>query len=119
MIPSGPATRVFLAVGATDMRKGFEGLSSLVKHRFKEDPLSGHLFVFANRNRNRLKLLYWDGSGTWVCAKKLARGRYSWPAPDVLPENGALRILSEELTLILSGIDLEKTRSRQWWRKAA
>ncbi len=48
MIPSGPATRVFLALGATDMRKGFEGLSSLVKHRFKEDPLSGHLFVFVN-----------------------------------------------------------------------
>lgn len=119
MIPSGPATRVFLALGATDMRKGFEGLSSLVKHRFKEDPLSGHLFVFANKSRNRLKLLYWDGSGLWVCAKRLEAGRYSWPAPEALPENGALRILSEELTLLLSGIDLEKTRSRQWWRKAA
>jgi transposase len=119
MIPSGPATRVFLALGATDMRKGFEGLTSLVKHRFKEDPLSGHLFVFANKNRNRLKLLYWDGSGTWICAKRLESGRYSWPAPDAPPENGALRILSEELTLLLSGIDLEKTRSRNWWRKAA
>lgn len=119
MIPSGPATRIFLALGPTDMRKGFEGLSSLVKHRFKEDPLSGHLFVFANKSRNRLKLLYWDGSGLWICAKRLEKGRYFWPSPEVTPESGALRILAEELTLLVSGIDLGKTRERNWWRKAA
>jgi len=119
MIPSSPATRVFLALGATDLRKSFEGLACLVKHRFQEDPLSGHLFVFVNQRRNRLKLLYWDGSGTWVCAKRLEAGRFCWPSPQAPPEKGALRILSEELTLLLSGIDLEKTRSRAWWRKAA
>lgn len=119
MIALGPATRIFLALGATDMRKGFEGLSSLVKHQFKEDPLSGHLFVFANRQRTRLKVLYCDGTGVWICAKRLPKGRFAWPCPDTVPETGALRILGEELTLLLSGIDLDKTRSRNWWRKAA
>jgi transposase len=119
MITLGPATRIFLAVGATDMRKSFEGLSSLVKNQFKEDPLSGHLYIFANRNRNRLKVLYWDGSGTWVCAKRLPKGRFAWPRPESVPESRALRILAEELTLLLSGIDLEKTRARNWWRRAA
>lgn len=118
MIPLGPATRIYLAAGATDLRKSYEGLSDLVRHRFKEDPLSGHLFVFSNRSRTRIKLLYWDGSGLWVCAKRLAQGCFHWPrtAP---AESGALRVLAAELTLLLSGIDLEKTRTRQWWRRAA
>lgn len=119
MIPTGPATKVFLALGATDLRKGFEGLSDLVRHRLKEDPLSGHLFAFTNRNRTRIKLLYWDGSGTWLLAKRLAKGRFSWPREEGTPTAAALRILAEELTLLLSGIDLEKTQSRPWWRKAA
>ena len=118
MIPVGPATRVYLAAGSTDLRKSFEGLSDLVRHRFAEDPLSGHLFVFAHRPRTRLKLLYWDGSGLWVCAKRLPQGCFSWPRTPT-EETGALRIVSEELTLLLSGIDLDKTRARQWWRKAA
>ena len=67
-MPVGSATRIFLAAGATDLRKSFEGLSDLVRHRFQEDPLSGHLFVFANRIRTRVKVLYWDGSGLWCCA---------------------------------------------------
>ena len=119
MISVGPATRVYLACGITDMRKGFEGLSGLVQHQLKEDPLSGHLFVFSNRRRNRIKILYFDGSGYWVCSKRLESGRFSWPRTEETPEPASLRILSEELTLLLSGIDLEKTRSRAWWRKAA
>jgi transposase len=120
MIPLGPATRVYLAAGATDLRQGFEGLSGLVRHQLKQDPLSGHLFVFSNRGRNRLKLLYWDGSGLWVCAKRLEQGRFSWPRPEEgQTPPAALRILAEELVLLLSGIDLEKTRARAWWRRAA
>lgn len=117
-MPLGPATRIYLAAGATDLRKSFEGLSDWVRHRFQQDPLSGHLFVFANRGRTRLKLLYWDGSGLWCCAKRLERGCFSWPKT-AAEETGALRIVAEELTLLLSGIDLDKTRKRQWWRQAA
>ena len=115
-MPLGPATRIYLAAGATDMRKSFEGLSDLVRQLFKEDPLSGHLFVFANRRKTRLKILYWDGSGLWVCAKRLAQGCFSWPKTT---EPAALRIVAEELTLLLSGIDLDRTRARSWWRQAA
>lgn len=118
MIPVGPATRIFLAAGATDLRQSFEGLSDLVRHRFQEDPLSGHLFVFANRHRTRLKVLYWDGSGLWCCAKRLPQGRFSWP-PTTTAATGALRIVAAELTLLLSGIDLDQTRVRPWWRKSA
>jgi len=117
MIALSPATRIYLAAGATDLRKSFEGLSDLVAHHFREDPLSGHLYVFTNRRKNRIKLFYFDGSGVWVCAKRLmGRGRFAWPKTH---ESGALRIVAEELTLLLSGIDLEKTRERCWWRKAA
>jgi transposase len=118
MMPIGPATRIYLAAGATDLRKSFEGLSDLVRHRFKEDPLSGHLFVFANRRHTRIKLIYWDGSGLWVATKRLQQGCYHWPKTEE-NETGALRILAEEWTLLVSGIDLEKTRTRAWWRRAA
>lgn len=116
MMPIGPATRIFLASGATDLRKSFEGLGDLVRHHFKEDPLSGHLFVFVNRRKTRLKILFWDGTGLWVCAKRLEQGCFCWPKTT---EPGALRIVAEELTLLLCGIDLEKTKERPWWRKAA
>ena len=116
MIPLSPATRIYLAAGATDLRKSFEGLGDLVAHRFKEDPLSGHLYVFTNRRKNRVKLLYFDGTGTWVCAKRLGRGSFAWPKTT---EAGALGIAAQELTLLLAGIDLEQTRLRPWWRKAA
>jgi transposase len=62
----GSATRIYLAAGATDMRKGFAGLYGLARDRLGADPLSGHVFVFANARRNRLKLLFFDGSGLWV-----------------------------------------------------
>jgi transposase len=64
----GPATRIYLAAGVTDMRKGFEGLYGLVQDRLSCEPLSGYLFLFCNAQRNRLKVLVWDGSGLWVFA---------------------------------------------------
>lgn len=74
-----------------------------MRHRFQADPLSGHLFVFSNQRRTRIKLLYWDGSGLWVCAKRLEQGCFRWPTTPT-GETGALRILAEELTLLLSGL---------------
>lgn len=110
----GPATRIYLAAGATDLRKGFDGLYGLVRDRLELEPLSGHVFVFSNAQRNRLKLLFWDGSGLWVCAKRLERGRFRWPEA----EGGPKVVLSaEELALLLGGLDLNQTRRRAWYRK--
>jgi transposase len=74
------ARRVYLAVGATDLRKGFDGLYGLVRSRLEEDPMSGQLFVFCNAGRTRVKVLYFDGSGLWLCAKRLARGGLTGPS---------------------------------------
>lgn len=115
MFGLGPATRIYLAAGATDMRKGFEGLYGLVREKLLLEPLSGHVFLFSNAQRNRVKLLFWDGSGLWVCAKRLEKGRFRWP-----PVNGgeARVVLSyEELALLLGGIDLAGSQRRAWYRK--
>ena len=115
MLGLGAATRIYVAVGSTDMRKGFEGLYGLVRNQLGLDPLSGHLCLFCNKGRNRLKVLYWDGSGLWICAKRLERGRFSWPSDG---EHSARVTLSqEELSLLLGGIDLTRTRRKNWYRK--
>jgi transposase len=117
MLGWGPATRIYLAAGSTDMRKGFEGLHSLARNRLQCDPLSGHVFLFANAQRNRLKLLFWDGSGLWVCAKRLEKGRFHWPET----AGGETKVVlsSEELALLLGGIDLAGTSRRRWYRKVS
>lgn len=79
MLNLSPATRVFLALAPVDLRGSFNRLSALAQNQLAQDPLSGHLFVFTNRSRNRVKILFWDGSGLWVCAKRLAQGRFTWP----------------------------------------
>ena len=117
MFGLGAATRVYLAVGSTDMRKGFEGLYGLVRDQLGLDPLSGHLCLFCNKGRNRLKVLYWDGSGLWICAKRLERGRFSWPSDG--EESAGVTLSPEELSLLLGGIDLTRTRRKNWYRKEA
>ncbi|MGA8090806.1 MAG: IS66 family insertion sequence element accessory protein TnpB [Terracidiphilus sp.] len=115
MFGFGPATRIYVASGATDMRKNFNGLYGLVREHLGCDPESGHVFVFTNARRNRLKLLVYDGSGLWVCAKKLDGGRFRWPDADSTVKKIVLS--SEELALLLGGIDLTQTRPRKWYRK--
>ena len=116
MFGFGPATRIYVAAGATDMRKNFNGLYGLVRDHLDCDPESGHVFLFTNARRNRLKLLVYDGSGLWICAKKLDGGRFRWPESDSTIRKIVLS--HEELTLLLGGIDFEQTRSRRWYRKA-
>jgi transposase len=96
------------------MRKGFEGLYGLVRDRLFCEPLSGHVFLFSNAQRNRLKLLFWDGSGLWVCAKRLEKGRFRWP--EVGSEQTKIVLSQEELVLLLGGIDLSQTQRRRWYR---
>src|SRR3982074_3634109 len=114
MFGLGPATRIYLAVGATDMRKSFEGLHGLVRDRLELEPLSGHVFLFCNGSRNRLKILFWDGNGLWGCAKRLERGRFSWPEAEA--EQVRVSLSHEELALLLGGIDLTRTRRKNWYR---
>ena len=111
MIGLSPATRVFVALAATDLRQSFNGLYGAVQRQLNQDPLSGHLFVFSNRHRNRVKLLYWDGSGLWVCAKRLEKGRFSWPEG----EGASASLRSEELTALLSGLEVRAKAG--WYRR--
>jgi transposase len=112
MFSIGPATKVYVATGASDMRKGFEGLHGLVRDELGRDPLSGHLFLFANKTRTRVKILFWDGSGLWVCAKRLEKGRFHWPEA---AGQASVTIRHEELAMLLSGIDLKQARPRRGW----
>jgi transposase len=119
MISLSAATRIFIVTGPTDMRKSFNGLYGIVCRQLREDPTSGHVFVFCNRSRTRIKLLLWDGSGLWVCAKRLEQGRFGWDWPQGEVE-GVPVISHEALTLLLGGIDLRQARSRRnWYRKKA
>jgi transposase len=113
----GLATKIYVAVEAVDMRKGFEGLYGLVRDQLGADPLSGHLFLFSNRTRTRLKALVWDGSGLWVCAKRLEKGRFRWP--EAKPQQRTVTMRSEELAMLVNGLDLKQTRQRNWYRKSA
>ena len=115
MFGIGPATRIYLATGATDMRKGFEGLYGLARDRLSCEPLSGHVFLFSNAKRNRLKMLFWDGSGLWVCSKRLEKGRFRWP--EAASGETRVTLSHEELALLVGGIDLATARPRRWYRK--
>ena len=117
MFGLGLATKIYVAVEAVDMRKGFDGLYGLVRDQLGQDPLSGHLFLFSNRTRTRLKALVWDGSGLWVCAKRLEKGRYRWPAANEKQTSVTMR--AEELAMLVNGLDLKQARPRNWYRRSA
>ncbi len=99
------------------MRKSFNGLSGLVRSKLAADPLSGDLFVFCNRLRNRLKILYYDSTGMWVFAKRLERGTFAWPSTP--PSGGRLEMRYEELLLLLGGLDAKDLVERKWRRRDA
>ncbi len=109
--------RLFLVVGATDMRKSFNGLAGIVRDRLGADPMSRDLFFFCNRSRNRMKVLVCDESGAWVLAKRLDRGTFAWPAAD--DDVVKVEYREEQLALLLRGFDVEGLRPRRWRRRAA
>src|SRR5437868_11334481 len=108
MFGLGPATKVYVAVEAVDMRKGFDGLYGLVRDQLGQDPLSGYLFLFSNRTHTRLKALVWDGSGLWVCAKRLETGRFRRPAAS--EKQRSVTMGAEEVAMLVNGLDLKHTQ---------
>lgn len=133
MLSISRTTRVFLATAPTDMRKGFDGLFALVENVIQEDPFSGHLFVFRNRRRDRLKVLWWDRDGLAIFYKRLESGSYQFPMDASVKVSvvksavsntdgaGAARceIQSDELALLLEGIDLGSVKRRQRYQRSA
>ena len=103
-LPTG--TRVWLAAGVTDMRRGFDGLAAIVQDKLKDDPFSGHVFVFRGRKGDRLKVLWWDGDGMCLLAKRLEEGRFVWPNA----ESGAVHLTPAQLSMLLEGIDWRRPR---------
>jgi transposase len=111
-----PATiRVFVAAGASDLRRGFDGLAQLARDQLEQDPLTGHLFVFANRRRDRIKILYWDRDGYVIWMKRLEKGTYRRPSPT----SDRVEWTAVELAAVLGGIDLKAARKRPRFALAA
>jgi transposase len=98
-------TRIYLALAPTDMRKGFDGLAAQVSQVLRRDPFSGQLFLFRGKRGDRLKALYWDGSGLCLFAKRLERGRFVWPRVS----EGAVTLTPAQLAMLIEGLD---------WRRA-
>jgi transposase len=109
----GAATRIFVATGVTDMRLAFNGLYALAAGQLQQDPQSGHLFLFANKRRDRMKILFFDGSSLWVCARRMEKGRLHWPSS----QDGRAQLTREEFALLIGGIDLSATTKRKWYRR--
>lgn len=109
-LPSG--LRIFLAVAPVDMRKQFNGLWASAQQQLGEDPFNGSLFLFTNKRRNLVKILYWDGSGVWVLAKRLEKGCYSWP---IGSDRKKLSMTPESVTMLLAGIDLRDGCKKGWF----
>ncbi len=109
MISPSAGTRVWLAAGATDMRRGFDGLARQVQQVLGQDPFSGHLFVFRGRRGDLLKVLFWDGQGLCLFAKRLERGRFVWPQA----KDGVVTLTPAQLSMLLEGIDW-RMPARTW-----
>ena len=109
MISPSAGTRVWLAAGATDMRRGFDGLARQVQQVLGQDPFSGHLFVFRGRRGDLAKVLFWDGQGLCLFAKRLERGRFVWPQA----KDSVVTLTPAQLSMLLEGIDW-RMPARTW-----
>lgn len=111
MLALTAGTRIFLAVAAVDLRRSFDGLSAHVQTVLEEQVLEGGLFVFTNKRRNRLRLLWWDGSGLWIATKRLERGVLTWP----VGEGSAVKLRPEQLSALMSGLEVREKDG--WYRR--
>jgi transposase len=116
MLSLSPGVKIYAALGATDMRKSFDTLAQEVRRVIGEDPLSGALFVFCNRARNRVKVLVFDRGGYWLIARRLERGTFAWPKERA---SGRLVLRAEDLQLLLNGLDPSNFKRRDWYERAS
>lgn len=115
MFAIGAHTRIYLFTGVTDMRKSFDGLRAIVEQSALASlPHSGHLFGFANRRRNLVRFLYWDGTGFWVCGKRLQRGTFWWPGSAAGGQS--LEVSSQKLAALIGGLEPPVRERRGWLR---
>ena len=115
MLAFPAAIKIYVAVQPVDMRKQFNGLWAAAQEKQGEDPKHGAVFAFINKARTRLKLLYWDGTGVWVLAKRLEQGRFSWPAPG--EDRAKLALAPEALALLVGGIELRHGSLKPWYER--
>ena len=115
MIRTTLQVRIFVCTEPTDMRRGFDGLCGMTRELIRQDPLSGAFFLFRNRSRDRLKILYWDRDGLAIWYKRLEKGSFQLPTDLKKPENesSGVEITAEELSLLLHGIDLATVSRRK------
>lgn len=116
MLSFSGSLKVFVALEACDMRKGFNGLYAAVSERLGEDPRSGTLFVFSNRRHTRIKILCWDGTGLWVLTKRLEKGTFSWPK-NVEAGVSKLKLTPQALAMLTDGVDLRGGKLRPWYER--
>ena len=119
MLSFSGSLRVFVALEPCDMRKSFDGLATEVRQRLGGDPLDGALFVFSNRRRTLLKILYWDGSGLWVMGKRLEKGTFSWPQSAANPQAEKIALTPQALAMLTDGIELKDGMRRAWYEAPA
>jgi transposase len=118
MLSFSGSLKVFVAVEARDLRKGFNGLHGLVTERLGEDPRQGALLVFSNRRHTRIKILCWDGAGLWVLTKRLEEGTFSRPK-NLEPQTTKLSLTPQALAMLTDGVDLRGGKLRPWYERAA
>jgi transposase len=118
MLSLPTSVRVYLARGATDMRKSIDALAGVTQQVLQLNPLSGHLFVFCNRRRDRIKILYWETSGYWLLHKRLESGTFAWPLP-MESEARQVELTAGDLAALLSGIDLKSAKRRGWYSQVS
>lgn len=116
-LDQGLSVRIYMCTSPADMRKGFDSLAALVREHLKHDPLSGHLFLFVGRNRDRLKILYWDNDGLAVWYKRLEEGTFRLPSAK--SSGSSVELKASELAMLLAGIDLTSVKRRKRFKRSA
>ena len=116
MLMPSQGMRILVATKPVDFRKGHDGLAALAQSMLAEDPFTGTIFVFRSKRADRLKILFWDGTGLWVACKRLEEGRFSWPKPSRAGQT-RLALTPEALAMLTDGIELRGARLRPWYER--